>query len=121
MDQSIYFIQRELKRQYIFETVVFFVFLLELQSVFLMSQVKILKIIINHEKCNNIWFGHYRNLCIKHSGVFKRSKDDVFLKLKVCWEQIVLWIRITDLLNVNSLVVLYITQSCFFAQKTNLT
>ena len=54
MDQSIYFIQRELKRQYIFETVVFFVFLLELQSVFLMSQVKILKIIINHEKCNNV-------------------------------------------------------------------
>ena len=117
MDQSIYYIQRELKRQYIFETVGFFVFLLELQSVFLMSQVKILKIIINHEKCNNVWFGHYRNLCIKHSGVFKRSKDDVFLKLEVCCDQIVLWIRITDLLNVNSLVVLYITQKCFLLRR----
>lgn len=54
-----------------------------------LSEIKILNIIKNHEKFNNFLLLEF---CVKHSGVFQRSKDNpiyVFLNLGVCSEQLV--------------------------------
>ena len=65
-------------------------------------------------------------LCITYSGVFKQGKDnfsDVFLKLGVCWGQMVMWLKywkiapITDLTNGKSLVVFYTPQAFSFCRE----
>ena len=101
---------------------------------FLLSQIKILKIIKIHEKCNKFQFGHHWNFVLRTLACFSVVetfwKRRYILKFQLCFLKIRsvlrandVWLKcwkitlITDLPNAKRLVVLYIPQAFHFYQE----